>query len=321
MTGPKRISSSSIVRQRVLLPLALIVILVVLHLRTSFPSAQQQTSTVSEDRSETAVVAASYPAESRIPKTFHFIYVSPGIPKDSQPPIPPDILDRIDGWRQLHPGYEIILWNNTLVREQLPSSMVNFIANRITTMAWVADLLRYQILLRYGGVYLDTDLVAIRNMEPLLSLPGSATIEAFGVCENPFVEVAKSAESVSSEAVSPIDLIWDESINGTCKTICNCVIGAIPNASVIASATRKSMRRTRAALRNNKNAKYSLRHSGPAMWTGVVHEHINTTAILQSFVFLPCHYYSKDDCVRETFSSDPRVIGMHQWDGSWLPPK
>lgn len=95
-----------------------------------------------------------------IPKIFHQIWIN----KDS-PELPEKFRAYRDGWLALHPDWEYKLWNLdnldfTPQRMDLISSAPNY--------AQMADVLRYEILLRHGGIYLDTDFECLRNIDPIL---------------------------------------------------------------------------------------------------------------------------------------------------------
>ncbi|MDO9269537.1 MAG: glycosyltransferase [Methylobacter sp.] len=95
-----------------------------------------------------------------IPKVFHQIWIN----RDN-PELPEKFRVYRDGWLALHPDWEYKLWNLdnldfTPRRIDLISAASNY--------AQMADILRYEILLRHGGVYLDTDFECLRNIDPIL---------------------------------------------------------------------------------------------------------------------------------------------------------
>jgi mannosyltransferase OCH1-like enzyme len=95
-----------------------------------------------------------------IPKIFHQIWIN-----RNDPELPGTFRAYRDSWLRLHPDWEYKLWNLdnldfTPRRMDLVSSAPNY--------AQMADILRYQILLRHGGVYLDIDFECLRNIDPIL---------------------------------------------------------------------------------------------------------------------------------------------------------
>ena len=95
-----------------------------------------------------------------IPKVFHQIWIN-----KENPELPEKFRIYRDGWLALHPDWEYKLWNLDNLdfiprRMDLVSSAPNY--------AQMADILRYEILLRNGGVYLDTDFECLRNIDDIL---------------------------------------------------------------------------------------------------------------------------------------------------------
>ena len=69
-------------------------------------------------------------------------------------------------WRDHHPGWEYRLWDGT---EQVWENQ-----SKIATLPEFcarADVIRYEILLKYGGVYVDADSVCLRPIDELLQEP------------------------------------------------------------------------------------------------------------------------------------------------------
>jgi mannosyltransferase OCH1-like enzyme len=96
-----------------------------------------------------------------IPKIFHQIWVN-----RTAPELPEAYRVYRDTWRALHPDWDFRLWNLanlgfTPRRPDLLRSAANY--------AQISDLLRYEILLRHGGVYLDTDFECRRSLAPILA--------------------------------------------------------------------------------------------------------------------------------------------------------
>lgn len=97
---------------------------------------------------------------SPIPKVFHQIWIN-----RESPALPPQFAAYRDGWLTLHPDWDYRLWNLdnldfTPTRADLLSQARSY--------AQMADILRYEILLRHGGVYLDTDFECRRSIAPIL---------------------------------------------------------------------------------------------------------------------------------------------------------
>jgi len=95
-----------------------------------------------------------------IPKIIHFCWLS----KD---PYPKLISKCIESWKQTMPDYEIWLWD--LERFPLEKSVWVKEAYESKKYAFAADYIRCFALFYYGGIYLDSDVEALRPFDDLLS--------------------------------------------------------------------------------------------------------------------------------------------------------
>jgi mannosyltransferase OCH1-like enzyme len=67
-------------------------------------------------------------------------------------------------WVKHHPNWELRLWH----AGNLPPLTNQAQFDAATSPAQKADILRYELLLKYGGVYLDSGFDCFRTIEPLL---------------------------------------------------------------------------------------------------------------------------------------------------------
>lgn len=113
-----------------------------------------------------------------IPKKIHYIWLGK---KD----IPDRLKKCIDSWKKYCPDYEIIRWDednydfsgNRYMKETYSAGAYGF----------VPDYARLDILYRYGGIYLDTDVEVVRSLDPLLNQEAFCGVEKwqtinFGGC-------------------------------------------------------------------------------------------------------------------------------------------
>ena len=102
-------------------------------------------------------------AAEPIPRIFHFIWLGPS-------PLPPMYKMFIRGWEQQHPGWEVWWWREGESRLEsfLPIMKNAGLFSRIADLRARSDLLRYEVLFAFGGVYLDTDMECVRSLETLL---------------------------------------------------------------------------------------------------------------------------------------------------------
>lgn len=100
-------------------------------------------------------------SRSAIPRTIHQIWVGPKPMSESTQAL-------TDTLRAANPTFTWRLWGN----DDLTSahfSLLPLIA-KAKSYAQVADLMRYEILHRYGGVYFDTDFEGFSTIEPILQM-------------------------------------------------------------------------------------------------------------------------------------------------------
>lgn len=102
----------------------------------------------------------------RIPKVFHTIWIDFGRGKD----VPPEYKENIAILKSLHPGWIVREWNEDkiveLIRKNCPWFLKTFLSYDYPIKKH--DSARAVILYYCGGIYLDHDIRAIRNIEPLL---------------------------------------------------------------------------------------------------------------------------------------------------------
>ncbi len=100
-----------------------------------------------------------------IPKIIHYCWVGGN-------PLPESAKKCIKSWRKYCPDYEIIEWNES----NYDFSSVPYMKEAYEAKKWgfVPDYARLDIIYRYGGIYLDTDVEIVRSFDPLLELQGFA---------------------------------------------------------------------------------------------------------------------------------------------------
>lgn len=95
-----------------------------------------------------------------IPKILHFIWVG-------NKQLPEYSLNYINMFESMYDDYEVKLWTDVDVNQNdlIPDFLYDYYFNNEFHPAFKADILRYLILNKYGGLYFDTD------FEPLRKLP------------------------------------------------------------------------------------------------------------------------------------------------------
>ena len=68
-------------------------------------------------------------------------------------------------WRKLHPNWEIVEWNN----QHFHFNECTFVkmAYKDKNWAYLSDYYRLNTLNLHGGIYLDTDMLIVKNFEDI----------------------------------------------------------------------------------------------------------------------------------------------------------
>ena len=220
---------------------------------------------------------------TQIPTTFHFIWLSLDWDQE-QPPIPEHILQRISKWKRLHPRWYVVLWTNALAQHHFPS--VFRVLKKLRTASWASNILRYHVIARYGGVYLDTDIV------PLRPLPSKLRNAPFTVCERP-------------------------RDGGRCTLACNAVIGSPRENVEMQAVALAALIRTQRRLQNHPNATYDVKLTGPMFWSQMTTSPNTSFTTLPARTFFPCDHTDRTLCKADLYENDNDVYAMHLWTKSW----
>ncbi len=97
-----------------------------------------------------------------IPKILHFTWKSTDLPRQMKA--------YYDGWRRLHPGWDIRLWTDESMRAFVSEAYPDFLAtyDAYPKMIQRADSFRYLVLGKLGGVYADLDVEPYQAIDGLL---------------------------------------------------------------------------------------------------------------------------------------------------------
>ncbi len=98
-------------------------------------------------------------SEIQIPKIIHYCWFG-------KKEIPDQYKKWMESWRHFCPDYEIIEWNE--YNYDIHKSKYISQAYEQKKWAFVSDYARIDIINQYGGIYLDTDVELIKNIDELL---------------------------------------------------------------------------------------------------------------------------------------------------------
>lgn len=95
-----------------------------------------------------------------IPKVIHYCWFGGN-------PLPKSAQKCIASWRKYLPDYEIKEWNES----NFDVNIIPYTAEayKAKKYAFVSDYVRFWILYKYGGLYFDTDVEVIKNMDDIIA--------------------------------------------------------------------------------------------------------------------------------------------------------
>ena len=97
--------------------------------------------------------------EETIPRVIHYCWFGPN-------DIPEAHKKNIESWKRFNPNYKIVQWNES----NYDVSANNYTMEAYDKKRWafVSDVARLDIIYKYGGIYFDTDVEVIRNLDDFL---------------------------------------------------------------------------------------------------------------------------------------------------------
>jgi len=97
--------------------------------------------------------------QNKIPKIIHYVWVGPKEKSEI-------ILKCIKSWKEKMPDYDIKLWNEN--NFNINNFEFTRLAYQNKKYAFVADYIRLFVLYNEGGIYLDTDMYALKNFDDFI---------------------------------------------------------------------------------------------------------------------------------------------------------
>ena len=93
--------------------------------------------------------------EYRIPKIIHIIWLGS--------PFPKKYVNWMNSWRFYHPDWTLIVWNDEMVKNLYLINRDLFESG--ANYGEKSDILRYELLYQFGGLYVDTDYESIKPFD------------------------------------------------------------------------------------------------------------------------------------------------------------
>lgn len=107
--------------------------------------------------------------EQLIPKKIHYCWFG-------ENPIPDKYKKWMESWHKYCPDYEIIEWNES--NYDITKNKYMYQAYKQKKWAFVPDYARLDIIYSEGGIYLDTDVELVKNLDDFLYQDGYAGFES-----------------------------------------------------------------------------------------------------------------------------------------------
>jgi len=98
--------------------------------------------------------------ENKIPKIIHQVWLGSEYPKKFE------ILNQY--WKNINPDWEFKIWTDDDVETFGLKNIDLF--KKVKNFGTKSDIFRYEILHRYGGIYIDTDFYCVKSFNDLLFL-------------------------------------------------------------------------------------------------------------------------------------------------------
>ena len=210
----------------------------------------------------------------KIPKILHQIWLGSPLP------------DKYKKWQHIlqvmHPDWEYKLWTDKDIEQLKLVNTAHYKASR--NYGERSDIARYEILYKYGGVYIDIDIEFVR---PLTYLHERYDFYA---------------------AFEPL---WSHTY--TCLSIGNALIASVPGHPVLAECIQQITQSVLPVKTLNEQLRI-VAQTGPILFTRACYKHRAT--IKKSGIILPSELFYPLDSKKVTF--EPSRFCLHHWTHSWL---
>ena len=199
-----------------------------------------------------------------IPKIIHQIWIGPKtIPKKY-----------MDTWKSLHPDWEYMLWTDETIKQKYPKGFKNQKhINEIEEWAGKADIMRYEILHKYGGFYADADSICVNKLDDFF-----LDRDSFAGFEN-------------------------EEVRG--NLIANGYIGAIKGCKLMNILINKISKLS--SVSQKTTGKMAWQNVGPLFFTNTIVENEYPISIFPSHLFIPEHYSGV------TYKGSDKIYARQLW--------
>lgn len=178
----------------------------------------------------------------------------------------------------MHPRWDHITYREPIDPAWFPLTGPLF--DRCQNGAQKAGLIRLEVLLNGGGIYLDSDVEVYRPLDPLRSLRGFAA--------------------------------WEDGV-----TVPDAVLGAEPDHPAVRECLRLAIERLRSDNPDWREGNTAWA-TGPGVTTTVLPGR-DDWLLLPPGSFYPYHWSERKRRLEDHATAQPWAFAAHHWHGSWLP--
>lgn len=219
-----------------------------------------------------------------IPRIIHYCWFGGN-------PLPESAKKCIASWRKYLPAYEIKEWNES----NFDVNIIPYTAEayKAKKYAFVSDYARFWILYKYGGLYFDTDVEVIKNMDDIIARG------PFMGCENE----AKAGATPAQLGVAPglgLGVNPGQGLYGEILAIYKDKHYVLPDGTF--------SKETVVTIITELLCKYGLKNTSEV-------QEVAGVMVYSKEYFCPLSNKSKEMKVT------PKTCSIHWYDGTWLSPK
>ncbi len=183
-------------------------------------------------------------------------------------------------WKKYHPDWEYMLWTEKNIPKLVNQEAFD------TSPNWhqKSDILRYEILFRYGGIYIDSDEYCLKSIEPLLEQTSNAG----------FTLIAGREGS-------------EEMPNLVANGVLGCLAG------------EPFMQKMIENINVNQPAKKTWEKTGPLYLTDMIEKFRPSIHVVAAKVFYPIHHRGVTGfrASLRDFRDDKEVFGVQMWGSTY----
>ena len=212
----------------------------------------------------------------KTPKIIHQIWIGPK-------KLPKKYIKWMDSWQLLNPDWDYIFCDNNKIKELEITDLK--IYKESNNYGFKSDLLRYEILMKYGGLYADTDFECLQQLPEYL---------------------------LNYEFVSSVVFSWEPTLN-------NAIIFAKPGSKLLEELLNNIKSNNKIKKMRVSDV---FDASGPFLLTklyfNLSNKERNQIMILPSNLFYPFPSFLLETNIDLKNFITKDTIGIHHWERSWF---